>query len=823
MSVDPQQETLRHRLAGHWQMPLLVFSIAALTAAVWRMRPEPVVPSFEEVYARAASLHEAALYTEASDYIEKLLADPILTPEEAGRLKLLLARTIYDFERNNVIHGQGNAGRVVSHAAEAEAAGLTLDASSHQMCAVALEWLKRPEDALGRYDQAIALLPADDVGTWRLRRRALEIQQTIGGMEAGRLHEALDTFLTSGGPDEELRFWAAEQKVELYAREDRHADAARFLAESAAMFDQPGFRADFAYLRSLSLYRVGQLDDAERQLRQMRDWAESSGPGHRTYARATWLLGKVLQAMEQPETALGFFDEVIRHASPGTYWTAAMLGRAETLASLERFDESVTAYNEAVRLTTEQPYGSVVDLKVVRESTTSLYQVLLASGRLEQAMSYLTIAARLAPPGETPIQALFARRLGDLSFTLGRRALQEGGRDSDPSADAGHADAIRRLHQASDHYLRLAELVKPAEPEYSNAVWQAADALDIAGDRKGSAAVLEGYVAHADASLSEALLPRALLRLGQTWQAVEDYERAIHWYQENLLRFPRTPSAVSALVPLAESFAASDKLTEAEHTLRRVLERSAGDPLSVITPSAAEYRDALYALAELYVRMGNYEASIARYEEALERYPGDPRTDRGVFVLADVYRRSADQLRERMRDPAQAVYADQLKAARRSRLARASALYGQVIERYADRPPERLSELERFYLKSAFLGQADAVFDGAGASVGDQAALAECLRLYDQASFRFPEDPICLSAYVQMINCHLRLGEVRKARNALQRARWALRQIPDQAFDRHMPEENRAYWEDYLGWLERTPLLAPTGITAAAASRPDES
>src|SRR5690606_12479245 len=117
-------------------------------------------------------------------------------------------------------------------------------------------------------------------------------------------------------------------------------------------------------------------------------------------------------------------------------------------------------------------------------------------------------------------------------------------------------------------------------------------------------------------------------------------------YRRNLVEFPRTPSAVSSLVPLADCFLALGRQPEAEATLLRIVTRDPDDPVSLITPAAGEYRDALFRLGDLYLQAGKYEAAIARYEEAIERYVDDPRTGRAIYMLADAYRLSANRLRD---------------------------------------------------------------------------------------------------------------------------------------------------------------------------------
>ena len=67
-----------------------------------------------------------------------------------------------------------------------------------------------------------------------------------------------------------------------------------------------------------------------------------------------------------------------------------------------------------------------------------------------------------------------------------------------------------------------------------------------------------------------------------------------------------------------------------------------------------------------------------------------------------------------------------------------------------------------------------------------------------------------MGAYVQMINCHVRMGNVDEARKTLQRASWALGGIPDERFAMLPPTQRRPFWEEYLAWLYKTPLFEPT-------------
>lgn len=804
MSGVPGQQSVGRQLAGRWQIPLLAVATVLLAAGLWRLRPVPQPPTFDDFFARAVALHESSLYPEASAYIEELLAKPDLDDAQRRRLHALMARVIYAHELGNAVHGVVNAQRIIEHCDAALAEGEQDDAPTLLMRARAWEWQQSGGRAVAAYQQAIAA-GADQ--PWRIRKRIIEIQRETDQATPEWLVGEFEAFVVGEGVEEELRYWAAEQKVDLLAAEGRHADAEQFLAQHAERFKGSTVQGQYDYLQALALFHLQQFDEAERLLRVARD---ALVPGQPLYAKTGWLLGRIMQAYESPQPAVSFFDDVVSRTTPSPYRTLSILGRAEALAPLERFDESLAAFHEVLRLVSEDPYAGQVDLQVVRQSTTSLYEALRQAGRLPEAMAYLRIAARLAPPGDDRLQAIYTERLAALAEALGQRSLAlaegrgEGGVPADP--EAVRQEARDHLIEAAEHYLQLAKLTTLDVAASTTAAWKAADAFDLAGERSRRASVLEAFIRERPDHMR---VSEAMLRLGLTYQAMGEYAQAIAAYQRNLIEYPRTYWATQSLVPLAECFIDSREPDKAEQTLLRVVDRQPGDDLALIEPAAPEYRDALFQLGDLYIQSERYEQGIARYEEAIERYPEDRRADRATFMLAEAYRRSAAQIREDLKDPKKLAHKDELKVVHLRRLARAQELYQQVIERYRGRSEESLADLDRLYRKLSHFYRADTIYDRSYVlDAGDYRPFIEALHEYDEAAWLYQSDPIAMSAYVQMINCHLRMGNVYEARKTLQRMSWALRNIPDEQFEQYLPQEGRPFWEEYLSWLGRMPMFS---------------
>src|SRR5207245_1964627 len=97
------------------------------------------------------------------------------------------------------------------------------------------------------------------------------------------------------------------------------------------------------------------------------------------------------------------------------------------------------------------------------------------------------------------------------------------------------------------------------------------------------------------------------------------YDDAIAAFQQNIFRYPNALASSKSAVPLAQAYVAKgpDFYGKAELTLQSVLD----NPL--ITPEAAEFKQSLFDLAQLYYRTNRFEEAVAKLEELTDRYPTD--------------------------------------------------------------------------------------------------------------------------------------------------------------------------------------------------------
>ena len=133
------------------------------------------------------------------------------------------------------------------------------------------------------------------------------------------------------------------------------------------------------------------------------------------------------------------------------------------------------------------------------------------------------------------------------------------------------------------------------------------------------------------------------------------------------------------------------------------------------------------------------------------------------------------------------------------RLDRAAALYRDVVDDYELRDPADLTRLGKLYLRHAYLYQADCRFE--------MGHYRDALKRYDEAAGLFKDTASALAVFVQIINCHVFLGEPAEARTALARAAILADAIPEEAFTASASPRTRVSWKRYFAWLGESGLF----------------
>jgi tetratricopeptide (TPR) repeat protein len=107
--------------------------------------------------------------------------------------------------------------------------------------------------------------------------------------------------------------------------------------------------------------------------------------------------------------------------------------------------------------------------------------------------------------------------------------------------------------------------------------------------------------------------------------------------------------------------------------------------------------------------------------------------------------------------------------------------------------------LDKLYLRHARLYLGDCLFS--------LQRYEEDLKHFERAAWIYKDIPSSLSAYVQIINCHVFLGQVDEARAALRRVQYLVKAIPDDAFGQALAPNSRDEWGEYFNWLDESGLF----------------
>ncbi len=791
---------LRERIAGKWQIPAFILAFALLVGSLLQFKPPRDRMPYDRVIRELDALVEGGLYASALDLGERLLDRARKEDrgwQDTGPVHLLVGRARYlqaeQESRRTALMGK----QIIEDLDHAAREGVTLAADDYAAAARACEWMGDFESAMQHYGSAIAVAdpPALD-----LRKRVIELRWHQVPTPRPDLHVILDGFIADAGSDPSLLRWAAERKLHLLLEDDRFDEARSLVEGLREVFEPSGEREAFEYFLCLIDYESGRFDEAETKLRALRNRLLIR---EETYALSGWLLGRVVLndgSAQRPQEALSFFRDVILAKVSPRCTAASHLGMAEALAELHRWDESLEHYRSAVAALPEVEPSPMLEPDQVRSSITVAGERLSREGQFALALGFFELAHSLVDPQKIEQSSLYLRRLGDTRANLARSLTQEA-RGLDASEenlrrrDALHEEARRLFLGAGDAYVRMAKINALNEELSSWAAWRAADLFDEGGDRVRTIELLREFVRERP---EDPLAPRAWVRLGQSLHSLGEFAEAVEAYQACNRRFPRSPDAAQSRIPLADCYMrmGPEYVEHAEKTLRGILEDD-----ELFTPEAPEFRTALFMLGDLLNREGRYEEAITSLEEALARYPRNERAVRGLYLLADSYQFSALALKEDLKDNRLIGERERMRKEMRRRLVRAADLFGELVARYEAQGEDRLDDKSAMYLRHARLGQGDCLYE--------LRRYGEALKTFERAAWIYKDTPSALAAYVQIINCHVFLGQMEEAKAALRRAQYLVRTIPQRAFNEAVLPESREEWQQYFDWVETSGLLKP--------------
>jgi tetratricopeptide (TPR) repeat protein len=772
------------RISQLWQAPLLLLSLGLFGYAAYLFIDPKPGPTIADQINGAKNFVKVGRGEAAIEQLNKLLDSGKLDRDQESQVHLALAAALDNAQQEEHLNIAANHLRIIEQIRIALAQGAKPDAEVYKRMGESYDALDRPTEALESYRKAMALDPERSLS---LQRKVIALQLSrndIGPAEAG-----LDEYLKDKRLTDSERAWAIGEKAQLLIDRKSFAEAKSLLVESikpdAATMDQ----GQVNYRLGYCAWKMGNDAEAERLMRLAREQFKGRHP---LDADAAFALGKIYEARNDPKTAQSFFQDVLTGYPDAQVATLAKLGRGLCRIRTQSDDAAMEDMHSLVaEVSTKESRKQYVPQVVtgLKEVSTELTN----RGKYDLALEALTYEQQLTPD---PVANFYSR----LAVVYEHRAdqLEKMAPTANPADHIKKAQQVREMRtRAGDAYVAFSRaLTLTDDRAYGDALWKGIDLYDRAGNMQSTITALDLFVAERP---QDPLAPEALLRLGMAYQAAGMFDKAVAAFQRNQFRYPQSFAASKSAVPLAQAYIAKgpDSYGRAESVLRSVIENN-----PMLTPDAAEFKSALFELAQLYYRTNRFEEAIARLEEMTKRYPDSAQMGQLLFLMGDSYRKCAGLLDVRIAladkdksSSAAVIDRAEATAAKKDRLTKAKGLFDKVVDVYRAQSTA-LNQTDQLYLKLAHFYRADCLYD--------LADYEDAIKAYDAAAFRYQEDPSALAAYVQIVNSYCALGKMEEAKTANERAKWLLRRMPQEAFTDGSFAMPKAYWEQWLKWTSST-------------------
>jgi tetratricopeptide (TPR) repeat protein len=777
-------------LAGRWQIPAALAALLICGFVLTQLKPAPRPVDFEAALADLTALREAQRFRDAADAAANLLeTTPPLPHEQKARLHDFLSDVVYRQELLRLEPIRANSRLVIEHALAALAHGREPSAELDLRMARAYEWLEEPGHAIRAYRQTL-----ERQATTPQRRAALLalVYLLEGRPSAEEERRRLIGELLAEEGVSPAYLWGGVRSAmqEAFDRNDTAA-AAEVLAQYGEQFRRSDLKGYHDYLHAWLLVSEGRHLEAEPLLNEVDHWLEEGHLPDAELAQSGYLpslsvalRGRIHLLEYRPQAALELFESVGWMDRTGEGYVLAAVGRAEALAQLERHETARELIRETIQKLGRGTASAAAGYPRIRRTMRGLFDQRLALGDYRNALGYLSLALRVTPTDEKELHLKLRERLAEV------------GREAAPTFDDPQQQ--RAAHgEAGAHFEQAAELAAEQLDHSADLLWLGIQEYDLAGQIQDSRRLLHKFIAQ---RAGDPRIPGAMLRLAQTFDADGRPDDAIRWYDRLINDFPKLEEAARARLLRARLLIrlGGERLAEAERALSALLETD------TLGPDARVFRDALFLLGELLYEQSRFAAAIRRLEDFLVLYSDDPERFRARFLLANAYRRSAYELRDRA---AEQIPQAQVREESRRRFLHAAELFERLVAEFGAQPEGDL--LAPRYERLALLYRGDCLYE-----LKDAQRLAEALAAYRQAAARYQHEPTALAAQVQVANIHLMLGQLAEAARAVENARWLLRGIPDEAFAGELGGRGRDSWEQYLSAVASSHLLRDASLEA---------
>ena len=756
----------RRRLSHLWQLPLLFASIVLFVcAAVLFVEGRPKITLNQKLSQARAYLRDDRPDA-AAESIARLLAAEKFPREVEGQIHLALAEALDAAQKQRPQVVPAVPIKILEETQIALAQGVQPTGKIYRRMGENLEALGKPVEAVAQYRQAIAMDPSRAI---RLQRKVIDLQ--LASSDWAPAEASIDAYLAAADIADTERAWAKMTKAQLLIDRGDFVDAKRLLDEAIALDPSEIAQAEARYRLGVCAWKLGNLDDAQKLIATAR--ASFRGQ-HPLDADAAYALGKIAMERNDAGSAAVMFDAVITTFPQSSVAPLARMSRG--VARIQKGDDEPGLFD--LRIATENARATPAlredALIAIRKASA------LLSGKANQQAAIELLACEQSL--ENSPSAGFFARLAD-AYEKRAEQIEQSIPDATPAEKLRREQLLRESYEkaANAHLAYSRALLAANEKAYGEAMWKAMSLYDRAANPQAVAGALELFVTE---KAADPLAPDALLRLGRTYEAMSQVDKAIAAYQRLESAYAKSPAALQAAVPLAMLYIGQGpgKFSNAESVLLSLADGK---------PEGDEYKRALFELGMLYHRTDRPEKALPRLELFAQKFTGDPRAASATFFAAECYRMTAQEIEVQLAgatvnaadDKSGAEALAKAAETKKYRLVNASRLYEQATQLYGAAPQPQLpaqargsrSSSDRRQAKLAALRRADCDYE--------LGRYSDAVGRYKAVVSSYPNDPVALAASVQIVNCYTAMNRLDEARAASEQARRLLETMPQAALE----------------------------------------
>lgn len=527
-----------------------------------------------------------------------------------------------------------------------------------------------------------------------------------------------------------------ERAIDYYDRAIESFDEAARLDQHQTPLSQTAL-----FLSGRCLVRVGDYEQARRKLSTLRDLFPRSSAA----VGSAFLIADILRSEKKDKEAIGQYRNAV-----GAYL---------------RCEPYVNPW-----LTAEE----------MRDQIDEAYISYLRTDDYGLALSLVGATRGLFTPAQV------ARRRADTNKAWAEYCLERRAAETPADAVALEKEAVKHYEAAGEAYRELAKQ-NYLTAEYTENLWQAAEAFRNAENHEATVAMLHWYLYYDKRNRQ----PRALLYMGEALAHLGRYQAAITILNECTEFHPKDPGAYQARLVASHCYEELGDFDKAEALVTANLS-------GLLSPRSAEFRDSLLSLGRIQRRNKKYEEAIQTLEKFVDFAESYATSSRHLpeahYLLGQCHLDLIQQTRERFGDTSapsveshraqeeqkqRGLAVEQFKAAKDT-LTEKQELLGEL-------PPHEAAMLRNCYF-------------AIGNTYMDLGKYQEAINVYDDAVLHYQNRAEALALRCELARAYQALGDFEKARESIRAAKTLYATLKESDDFTGTPDFSAADWEKILEW-----------------------